>query len=59
MYLNLSAGEAFSLENLMNGPVKKALGIKFVHGSQSSDVFEYLAEDFMKPVTHIGTCQVY
>ncbi|XP_012063378.1 PREDICTED: retinoid-inducible serine carboxypeptidase-like [Atta cephalotes] len=53
MYLNLNAGEAFSLENLMNGPVKKALGIKFVHGSQSSDVFEYLAEDFMKPVTHI------
>ncbi|KYN45011.1 Retinoid-inducible serine carboxypeptidase [Trachymyrmex septentrionalis] len=53
MYLNLSANEAFSLENLMNGPVKKALGIKFVHGSQSSNVFEYLAEDFMKPVTHI------
>ncbi|KYN23485.1 Retinoid-inducible serine carboxypeptidase [Trachymyrmex cornetzi] len=53
MYLNLSADEAFSLENLMNGPVKKALDIKFVHGSQSSDVFEYLAEDFMKPVTHI------
>ncbi|KYQ52053.1 Retinoid-inducible serine carboxypeptidase, partial [Trachymyrmex zeteki] len=53
MYLNLNTDEAYSLEQLMNGPVKKALDIEFVHGSQSSDVFEYLAEDFMKPVTHI------
>lgn len=59
MYLNLNTDEAYSLEQLMNGPVKKALDIEFVHGSQSSDVFEYLAEDFMKPVTHIGICQIY
>ncbi|XP_071634686.1 retinoid-inducible serine carboxypeptidase isoform X1 [Temnothorax longispinosus] len=42
-----------SLENLMNGPVRKALGIKATHGSQSAAVFAYLGEDFMKPVINI------
>ncbi|XP_011686912.1 PREDICTED: retinoid-inducible serine carboxypeptidase-like [Wasmannia auropunctata] len=44
---------SFSLDALMNGPVKKALGIQVVHGSQSNAVFKYLNEDFMKPVIHI------
>lgn len=46
--------EAFSLESLMNGPVRQALGIQTIHGSQSNNVFAYLSEDFMKPVIHIG-----
>ncbi|KYN05363.1 Retinoid-inducible serine carboxypeptidase, partial [Cyphomyrmex costatus] len=54
LYLNLNERESsISLENLMNGPVKETLGIESIHGSQSSDVFWYLREDFMKPVTHI------
>ncbi|KAH0945124.1 hypothetical protein HN011_002202 [Eciton burchellii] len=41
-----------SLEDLMNGPVRKALGLQVTHGSQSNMVFAHLREDFMKPVIH-------
>ncbi|XP_070529256.1 retinoid-inducible serine carboxypeptidase isoform X2 [Cardiocondyla obscurior] len=53
MYPYLDQSAAFSLESLMNGPVREALGIRATHGSQSDDVFSYLTEDFMKPVIHI------
>lgn len=43
----------------MNGPVREALGVKVVHGSQSGDVFANLVGDFMKPVIDIGISQVY
>ncbi|XP_014475075.1 PREDICTED: retinoid-inducible serine carboxypeptidase-like [Dinoponera quadriceps] len=43
--------ESLSLDELMNGAVKKALGLQVTHGIQSGSVFEYLREDFMKPVT--------
>lgn len=59
MYPYLSQSESFSLESLMNGPVRQALGIQAIHGSQSNDVFDYLNEDFMKPVINIGISQVY
>ncbi|XP_070160029.1 retinoid-inducible serine carboxypeptidase-like [Polyergus mexicanus] len=42
-----------SLDSLMNGPVKKALGLNVTHGIQSSTVFDCLTEDFMKPVINI------
>jgi serine carboxypeptidase 1 len=47
--------EARNLESLMNGPVKETLGIPsdIFWGSQSSAVFDALAEDFMKPVIQI------
>jgi hypothetical protein len=40
----------------MNGQVKEALNIpsNVIWGSQANAVFDYLSEDFMKPVTHIG-----
>ncbi|KAI4498027.1 hypothetical protein M0802_006851 [Mischocyttarus mexicanus] len=38
------------LEDLMNGPVKAALGLNTYHGRQSNMVFSMLREDFMKPV---------
>jgi len=44
----------FSLDNLMNGKVKKALSLKVAHGVQSDTVFRYLSEDFMKPVIREG-----
>ncbi|XP_036142186.1 retinoid-inducible serine carboxypeptidase isoform X2 [Monomorium pharaonis] len=55
MYSHLKQSETFSLDDLMNGPVREALGIntKYMHGEQSRKVFEYLMGDFMKPVTHI------
>jgi hypothetical protein len=59
MYPYLDQSEAFSLDNLMNGPVRDALGIEVTHGGQSNDVFYYLQGDFMKPVIHIGIDQVY
>lgn len=59
MYPDLDQSEAFSLESLMNGPVREALGIQVTHGIQSNDVFNYLRGDFMKPVTHIGINQIY
>lgn len=45
-----------ALQALMEGPVKKALGIpsSVVHNSQSGDVFRSLSGDFMKPVTSVG-----
>ncbi|KAF2898895.1 hypothetical protein ILUMI_07278 [Ignelater luminosus] len=39
------------LEELMNGPVKKALNLNVTWGAQSGDVFDTLSEDFMKSVT--------
>ncbi|XP_050456728.1 retinoid-inducible serine carboxypeptidase-like isoform X2 [Cataglyphis hispanica] len=42
-----------SLDSLMNGPVKKALGLNVTHGIQSNTVFDCLTEDFMKPVINI------
>lgn len=43
------------LENLMNGPVKVALGIpdSVTWGGQSDVTFTTLREDFMKPVTDV------
>lgn len=42
----------------MNGVVKEALGLKVYHGEQSESVFNFLNEDFMKPVTNIGISQI-
>lgn len=42
------------LDNLMNGPVKEALGLDVVWGESSGLVFNTLAGDFMKPVIDIG-----
>ncbi|XP_015598359.1 retinoid-inducible serine carboxypeptidase [Cephus cinctus] len=39
------------LDELMNGAVKKALGLQVAWGSQSSMIFDLLQVDFMKPVT--------
>ncbi|KAF5304999.1 hypothetical protein FQR65_LT07790 [Abscondita terminalis] len=41
------------IEVLMNDAVKKALNITRNWGTQSGNVFDILAGDFMKPVTHI------
>ncbi|XP_043496527.1 retinoid-inducible serine carboxypeptidase-like [Polistes fuscatus] len=49
-YHNLIQKDSRSLEDLMNGPVKTALGLKTFHGRQSNMVFNMLMEDFMKPV---------
>lgn len=48
--------KAYSLDGLMNGVVKQALGIpsNVRWGSQSNAVFTYLETDFMKPVTSVG-----
>lgn len=59
MYPNLDQSDSLPLENLMNGPVRKALGIQVTHGKQSDRVFTALREDFMKPVIHIGNSQIY
>ncbi|XP_011254586.1 retinoid-inducible serine carboxypeptidase [Camponotus floridanus] len=42
-----------SLYDLMNGPVKEALGLNITHIIQSGKVYDFLREDFMKPVTNI------
>ncbi|XP_011861108.1 PREDICTED: retinoid-inducible serine carboxypeptidase-like [Vollenhovia emeryi] len=47
-YLHLS--KTLSLESLMNGPVREALGIEATHGDQAGNVFAFLRGDFMKPV---------
>jgi hypothetical protein len=46
-----------SLDKLMNTIVKETLGIQnnVTWGGQSSAVFSYLYEDFMKPATGVGT----
>ncbi|XP_015188707.1 PREDICTED: retinoid-inducible serine carboxypeptidase-like [Polistes dominula] len=49
-YYNLISRDSKSLEELMNGPVINALGLKAFHGRQSDMVFNMLREDFMKPV---------
>ncbi|KAM0736646.1 Retinoid-inducible serine carboxypeptidase [Formica fusca] len=41
------------LDSLMNGPVKKTLGLNVTHGTQSGTVRDYLIDDYMKPVTNI------
>ncbi|XP_076677080.1 retinoid-inducible serine carboxypeptidase [Andrena cerasifolii] len=38
------------LGNLMNGPVKKALGLSVKHNEQANKVFDMLRTDFMRPV---------
>ncbi|XP_029671006.1 retinoid-inducible serine carboxypeptidase-like [Formica exsecta] len=53
MYRNFFQDETQSLDSLMNGPVKKALGLNVTHGNQSTTVYDCLREDFMKPVTNI------
>ncbi|XP_072745128.1 retinoid-inducible serine carboxypeptidase-like [Anoplolepis gracilipes] len=55
LYRHFIQLETKSLDNLMNGPVKEALGLNVSHGRQSSSVFFHLREDFMKPVTNIVT----
>lgn len=42
------------IEEIMNGPVKEALGLNRTFGLLSSEVFSALREDFMKPATEIG-----
>ncbi|CAL1686272.1 unnamed protein product [Lasius platythorax] len=42
-----------TLELLMNGPVKQALGLEVTHGNQSKTVHTILKEEIMKPVTNI------
>lgn len=46
--------EEDTLTNLMNGPVRSALGLAVVHGRQSNQVWNNLQGDFMKPVVNIG-----
>jgi serine carboxypeptidase 1 len=45
-----------TLDSFMNTFVKEALGLpaNVTWGRQSSDVFSYLSQDFMKPVTSVG-----
>lgn len=38
----------------MNGPVRDALNLEHIWGSQSGAVFQALAGDFMKPVVDVG-----
>lgn len=47
------------LYGLMNGPVKQTLGLDVPHGNLAKITFDYLKEDFMKPVTNIGISQIY
>uniref|UniRef100_A0A665U9U1 Carboxypeptidase n=1 Tax=Echeneis naucrates TaxID=173247 RepID=A0A665U9U1_ECHNA len=45
-----------SLSQLMNGPIRKKLGIipqNVTWGGQAEDVFSYMAGDFMKPVVDV------
>ncbi|EFN79693.1 Retinoid-inducible serine carboxypeptidase [Harpegnathos saltator] len=51
IYRRFVQPRTISLDDLMNGPVRKALGTIAPHGVQSSAVFDNLREDFMKPVT--------
>lgn len=51
---HLGAYHAQSLSQLMNGPIRKKLGIipsSVTWGGQSSQVFAHLRTDFMKPVS--------
>ncbi|XP_063963708.1 retinoid-inducible serine carboxypeptidase-like [Lytechinus pictus] len=52
-HLDVYANDALS--ELMNGPIKKKLGIpdNVVWGGQSGEVFTQQSEDFMKPVINI------
>lgn len=43
------------IDRIMNNQVKDALGLNVTFGKQANEVFYTLAEDFMKPVTDIGT----
>ncbi|KAL6430083.1 hypothetical protein ACFW04_007700 [Cataglyphis niger] len=45
--------ETQSLDTLMNGQVKEALGLNVTHGSQAVTVRKRLRNDFMRPVTNI------
>lgn len=56
--VDVSAFATDSLTELMNGPVKKDLGLPVDHGRQSNTVFAYLSEDFMKPVIDKGTSKL-
>lgn len=54
MAKHLGTYHAQSLSQLMNGPIRKKLGIipeNVQWGGQSSQVFSYLSTDFMKPVS--------
>lgn len=57
---NVRKSYGLPLYDLMNGDVKKALKIpdSVVWGSQSNNVFNFLWEDFMKPVTNVGKEQL-
>ncbi|KAG6456653.1 hypothetical protein O3G_MSEX009850 [Manduca sexta] len=52
-YMSSERSQVWNLDNLMNTIVKEALGIpqNVTWGSQSGPVFDYLRDDFMKPVT--------
>ncbi|XP_013392846.1 retinoid-inducible serine carboxypeptidase [Lingula anatina] len=56
VHRNLAHLSSDSLDQLMNGPIRKKLGIiprNVTWGGQSDKVFEHLKEDFMKPVVNV------
>lgn len=55
----VAARDDASLDRLMNGHVKRALNLTKTWGKQRSKVFSLLFEDFMKPVTEVGTYTLY
>lgn len=52
--VDIQAKNDYLLDNLMNTKVKTALGLEKNWSMQSSNVFQTLSGDFMKPVTNIG-----
>ncbi|KAL6430082.1 hypothetical protein ACFW04_007699 [Cataglyphis niger] len=53
LYENIISTETQSLDNLMNGPVKKALGLNVTHGNQEPIVYVHLKDEILKPVINI------
>ncbi|KAK0085710.1 hypothetical protein PV325_004593 [Microctonus aethiopoides] len=51
--VDIKANNDYLLDNLMNTKVKTALGLEKNWSMQSSNVFQTLSGDFMKPVTNI------
>lgn len=56
LYNSYNTKDIYDLIALMNGPVKEALNIpEYVEwGKHAGDIFPYLYDDFMLPVTDIG-----
>ncbi|KAJ8912450.1 hypothetical protein NQ315_002816 [Exocentrus adspersus] len=51
--LHVQDEAGIKIEALMNGVVKEVLNISREWGPSAGDVFNYLQEDFMKPVTNV------